>query len=182
MKRQPVRILTVASVFLASIVIAGVVSCSSNSTKDGGQFSGTWSCPASLAPLGSTLTITENLDGTLTLASPADGGGTFCPSDNWTFSGSTATIDLSANASGLSCLGPNGTEVITVNSFSLTANGNTLTGERERDREPGEGRAGRRSREHALHDHRGDSVGQLHEGVTLRLARVPGPHLALRVS
>jgi hypothetical protein len=107
--------------------MAGVVSCSSNSTKDGGQFSGTWSCPASLAPRGSTLTITENLDGTLTLASPSDGGGTFCPSDNWTFSGSTATIDLSANANGLSCLGPNGTEVVTVTSFSLTANGNTLT-------------------------------------------------------
>lgn len=110
---------------LACAAAASVAHCNTSTTNNGSKFVGTWSCPASLAPLSQTLVITENLDDSLTLGGESDGGsgGTFCATDLWTYSGSTATMKPGTSCTG----GPSGAEVITVNSFTLSVSGGTLT-------------------------------------------------------
>ena len=112
------------STFAFCAAAAGLVRCTNSSTTTAGnQFVGNWSCPASFAPIAPTLAISENLDGSLTITGEGDGGGTFCTSDLWTYSGATATMK-----SGTSCTGgPTAAEVITVNSFTMTVSGNKLT-------------------------------------------------------
>ncbi len=136
MKGLSVRLGSFALLFVAAASIAGTEHCSSP-TNSGSPFVGTWSCPASLAALGETLVITENLDDSLTLAAGGDGGGgNFCPSDLWTYSGATATMragtSCPASAAGASDDAGAGQataagDVLTVNSFSMTVSGDTLT-------------------------------------------------------
>jgi hypothetical protein len=113
---------SVGAFLLACAAAACVLRCSGSNENYGAPFAGTWSCPASLSAISPTLTITQNLDDSLTLSAGADsGGGTFCATDLWTYSGSTASMKA-----GTSCTGPGG-EVIVVNTFKMTASGNTLS-------------------------------------------------------
>jgi hypothetical protein len=113
---------SVVALLLAAVSVTGAEHCSSP-TNGGAQFVGTWSCPQSLSALGATIIITENLDDSLTLSTEADaGGGDFCPTDLWTYSGTTAKMPA-----GLVCPSaatPGAT--LTVNSFELGVAGNNL--------------------------------------------------------
>lgn len=113
---------------VAVAVAACALGCSNVNTNYGSAFVGTWSCPASLAQVASTLSITENLDDSLTLTSESDAGesdagGLFCATDSWNYSGSTASMN-----SGTSCTVPaTGADVVvTVNTFALSVSGNKL--------------------------------------------------------
>jgi hypothetical protein len=114
--------------FLACLALAGVcaahlVACENTTAGAGNAFVGTWSCPT--LPAGArSIVISQNLDTSLNLSPVGDGGaGPFCATDEWTYSGSTVSME-----NGTSCLGgATGTEVIVVNNFSLTVNGNSLT-------------------------------------------------------
>ena len=108
---------------LGGAVVAGLAACGSYSTSGAGNaFVGTWSCPT--LPAGArTLSISEFVDNSLSIAGESDAGSVFCASDLWSYAGSTASMQA-----GTSCFGgASGLEVITVASFSMTVNGSHLT-------------------------------------------------------
>jgi hypothetical protein len=112
-----------ACAFALAYAAVSALACGDYSTRGAGNaFVGTWVCP-SLPEAARTLEISENLDNSLTLSVPPDAGeAPLCPTDAWNFSGSTASMPA-----GTSCLGgPDGGEVVTVQSFSLTVNGSVL--------------------------------------------------------
>jgi hypothetical protein len=109
----------------ALAAIACVTACGSNSSRGAGDgFVGTWSCPQ--LPAGAqTLVIAEYADNSLSVASgdsDAGSGSSFCDTDQWVYSGATASMKA-----GTSCLGgAGGTQVITVQSFLLALSGSAL--------------------------------------------------------
>ena len=111
------------AIALLSAATATFLACGDYSTRGAGNaFVGTWVCP-SLPEAEQTLEISENLDNSLTVSVPADAGGpSLCSSDQWSFSGSTASMQA-----GTSCLaGPDGGEVVTIQGFALTVSGSSL--------------------------------------------------------
>lgn len=123
MKRPSAPQLAFALALTGAALSVGALHCSTP-TNYGSAFVGTWSCPASLSALGSPLVITENLDDSLTLTSAGDAGGNqFCPTDNWSYTGSSASMPP-----GTECTAGTGNgDLVKVNSFTLSVSGSKLT-------------------------------------------------------